>query len=76
MKHKLNIDINGAIKAITIEPSIYQGKHLYEIGIDGKYAVFYEQDGEWKQDADEKLDDDVLPQIVDAIDQLNRKLQA
>lgn len=41
MKHRFNINHNGQTKKVTIEPSIYQDKHLYEVVIDGNYFMLY-----------------------------------
>jgi hypothetical protein len=75
MKYNADINYQGVVKPITIETSIYQNRHLFDITVEDKYAVIYQDNGEWKQDTDEKLDDTLLNAVVEAIEKLKPKLQ-
>lgn len=66
------INDNGQTKKVTIEPSIYQDKHLYEVKVDGNYIVIYEEDNEWKHNQEIELSQELLDQLVEKAEQLKR----
>jgi hypothetical protein len=72
MKQQFVLNHNGQDKRITIEPSIYQDKHLYEIMVDDNYFVLYQDGSEWKHNQEIELSQDLLDQLVEKVEQLKR----
>ena len=75
MKQHFELERMGEIKQVSIEPVVYQDKHMYEVGVDGEYAVIYQEGSEWKQEVDEKLDQDLFGHIVKILNSDLLKLQ-
>jgi len=73
MRHQFNIDENGELKQITIEPSVYQDKHLYEVQIDGQYIVLYQEGEDWKHNNEYDLNNHLLQQIIEKVESLKGK---
>lgn len=73
MKQQFVINDNGQSKHITIEPSIYQDKHLYEIMLDGTYFVLYQEDNEWKHNQELELSQDFVDKLVEKVEQLKHQ---
>jgi hypothetical protein len=65
MKQQFKINDNGQTKQITIEPSIYQNKHLYEVLIDDQYFVLYQEGETWKHNQEFELSQELLDQLVE-----------
>ncbi len=76
MKYDFKVIDKGLVQPITIEPTIYQGKHLYEIGMNGTYTLVYQDGDQWKCDTEHEMNPDLLAQIAEKIMLLTRKLQA
>ena len=68
MKQKFELEHMGEVKQVSIEPVVYQDKHMYEVGINGEYAVIYQEGNEWKQEVDEKLEDGLFKNIIEVIE--------
>jgi hypothetical protein len=73
MKQQFKINDNGQTKQITIEPSIYQDKHLYEVVIDGQYFVLYQEGNEWKHNQELELSQDLLDQLVEKVESVKHQ---
>ena len=73
MKQQFVINHNGETKPITIEPSVYQDKHLYEVMIDGNYFVLYQEDEQWKHNQEFDLSQDLLDKLVEKVLQIERR---
>jgi len=73
MKQQFNVNENGQTKQITIEPSIYQDKHLYEVVIDGHYFVLYQDGSEWKHNQEYELSQDLLDQLVEKVERVKQQ---
>jgi hypothetical protein len=76
MKYDFKVIDKGLVQPITIEPSIYQGRHLYEVGINDTYMMVYQEDDQWKCDDEHQMNPDLLAQVTEKIMLLTRKLQA
>lgn len=72
MKHQFDLEDNGEVKQITIEPSVYQDKHLYEIHIDDEYIVMYREGKEWKHNQEYGLSPQILEQIIEKVESLKQ----
>jgi hypothetical protein len=70
MKQQFVLNHNGQTKHITIEPSLYQDKHLYEVMVDGNYFVLYQENNEWKHNQEDEISQDLLEQLVEKVEQL------
>jgi hypothetical protein len=75
MKQKFEIEHNGEIKQLSIEPVVYQNKHMYEISLNGEYFVIAQVGDGWAQEVDGKLDEDVFEKITQTIESNRSKLQ-
>jgi|GEM_PF-5603046 len=73
MKQQFVINHNRENKQVTIEPSVYQDKHLYEVMIDGNYIVIYQEDDQWKHNQELELSQDLLNQLVEKIAQMKHQ---
>ncbi|MVN91628.1 hypothetical protein [Mucilaginibacter aquatilis] len=76
MIHQFTINNNNQQTTITIEPSTYQEKSVYEVEMNGTYFHFYFENDTWKHNNDHQLPSQVLDQIIACIVQVNQKLQA
>ena len=72
MKQQFVIDFNGDTKPVTIEPSIYQDKHLFEVMMDGNYFVLYQENEQWKHNQEFDLSQELLDKLVEKVLQLER----
>lgn len=75
MKQKFKIEHNGEIKQLSIEPVVYQDKHMYEISLNGEYFVIAHVGDGLAQEVDGKLDEDLFGKIIQAIESNRSKLQ-
>lgn len=76
MKYDFKIIEKGLVQPITIEPVAYQGRHIYEVGMNGIYTLIYQDGDEWKCDDEQQMNHDLLAQVAEKIMLLTRKLQA
>ncbi len=76
MKYDFKIIEKGLVQPITIEPVIYQGRHIYEVGVNGNYVLVYQDGDQWKCDNEQQMNPDLLAQVTEKIMLLTRKLQA
>jgi len=73
MKKQFNIKDQGEIKQITIEPSVYQDKHLFEVFIDDEYIVLYQEGDEWKHNHEYEMSPQILEQIVEKVESIKNQ---
>ncbi|MBS7564062.1 hypothetical protein KHS38_06555 [Mucilaginibacter sp. Bleaf8] len=67
MNYKIQVTNNGTTRNILIEPSIYQGKKVYQVITDDENMVLYHEDNEWKLDENHHLNPKWVIQIGQAI---------
>jgi len=68
MKKQFNINDQGEVKQITIEPSVYQDKHLFEVVIDDEYIVLYQEGNEWKHNQEYEMSPELFEQIIEKVE--------
>lgn len=75
MKYNFEIELEGKVEQASVEPVVYQDRHMYEVGINGRYAVIYRDGDEWKQEKDEFIDDAAFQKAVHLIESKIEKQQ-
>ncbi len=60
------------VKNLSIEPSQYQNKKVYQITTDTDNIVLYHENNEWKQDDSHKLKPEWIAQIGEAISAIEK----
>lgn len=76
MKYKFEIEREGKLEQASVEPVVYQDRHMYEIGINGNFTAIYHNGEEWKLEKDEDLDQGTFKKIVELIENKIEKSQA
>lgn len=67
MKYDLKVTHNGIIKKLTIEPSRYHDKKVYQVTTDIDNLVLYHEDNEWRQDDGHHLSPEWINKVGKAI---------
>jgi hypothetical protein len=70
LKMKCNINYKGQNRVIQIEPSVYQGKQMYEVNYDHQFVMVYQEGNKWRQDGDHDYDEEWLNTIGNLIESL------